>query len=48
MVERGIIFPEHVAETRKVDSSDPTKTTTRVRDKGFFFLKKIMKTDKDK
>jgi len=48
MVERGIIFPKHVAETRDVTDPDAARTTTRVRDKGFIFTRKVAEIDKDK
>jgi hypothetical protein len=46
MVEKGVIFPKHVAETRS--KADGSKATTRVKDKGFILPKKVSETDKEK
>jgi hypothetical protein len=46
MVEKGVIFPKHVAETRS--ESDGSKTSTRIKEKGFIFPKKVAETDKDR
>jgi len=48
MVERGIIFPERIAETRSVENPKSPSSMTRVIDKCLIFTKKIAETDKDK
>src|SRR5205085_1125875 len=45
MVEKGVIFTKHVAETSS--DADGSKTTTRIKEKGFIFPKKIAETDKN-
>jgi hypothetical protein len=48
MTEKGIIFPERVAETNRVNGADSEKIITRIKEKGIFFHRKVAETDKEK
>jgi len=46
MVERGILFPKHLAGTRNEDTG--SKNVTRTREKGVFSKKLVSEIDKDR
>ena len=46
MVEKGLIFIKHSAETTRVDNSHSKKIVSRDKEKGIIFPKTYIETDK--
>jgi hypothetical protein len=48
MVEKGILFPKRIAETRQEANPQAPPTHTTVESKGWLFVKRLFRTDTKK